>query len=191
LAPGRPVERVTLRVASTLYDGLRPAALFDALGSELKELALVLAPDVDARTRGRLLGALAKTSEGLEVLELRLEGKSDEVSSSPIRGPSRLFLVPDRGVALIVYVTFLFCFAGSQVALQALYKQVGTLLPNVRALRTLRLRAVRVPTATESEEGPSRLAVWTRPREGSALRRMIFPSGACWELERGEWVRVN
>ena len=80
LAPGRPVERVTLRVASTLYDGLRPAALFDALGSELKDLTLVLAPDVDARTRGRLLGALAKTSEGLEVLELRLEGKSDEVS---------------------------------------------------------------------------------------------------------------
>ena len=79
LAPGRPVGRVTLRVASTLYDGLRPAALFDTLGSELKELALVLAPDVDARTRGRLLGALAKTSEGLEVLELRLEGESDEV----------------------------------------------------------------------------------------------------------------
>jgi len=110
---------------------------------------------VDARTRGRLLGALAKTSEGLEVLELRLEGKSDEV------------------------------------ALQALYKQVGTLLPNVRALHTLRLCAVRVPTATEPEEGPSRLAVWTRPREGSALRSMVFPSGACWELERGEWVRVN
>ena len=31
------------------------AALFDALGSELKELAVVLAPHVDARTRGRLL----------------------------------------------------------------------------------------------------------------------------------------
>jgi hypothetical protein len=79
LAPGRSVRRVTLRVASTLYDGLRPAALFDALGSQLRELVLVLAPDVDARTRGRLLGALAKTAEGLEVLELRLEGKSDEV----------------------------------------------------------------------------------------------------------------
>jgi hypothetical protein len=54
LAPGRPVRRATLRIASTLYDGLRPAALFDALGSQLKELVLVLAPDVDARTRGRL-----------------------------------------------------------------------------------------------------------------------------------------
>jgi len=95
LAPGRPVERVTLRVASTLYDGLRPAALFDALGSELKELALVLAPDVDARTRGRLLGALAKTGEGLEVLELHLEGKSDEVSSR-LSWPLPPF-VPDRG----------------------------------------------------------------------------------------------
>jgi hypothetical protein len=79
LAPGRPVQRVTLRVASTLYDGLRPAALFDALGSQLRELVFVLAPDVDARTRGRLLGALGKTSGGLEMLELRLEGKYDEV----------------------------------------------------------------------------------------------------------------
>ncbi len=74
---------MTLRVASTLYDGLRPAALFDTLGSEVKELALVLAPDVDTRTRGRLLGALAITGGGLEVLELRLEGKSDEVSFHP------------------------------------------------------------------------------------------------------------
>lgn len=84
-------------------------------------------------------------------------------------------------------------FSAPQVALQALYKQVGTVLPNVRALHTLRLRAVRTTTAAESEEGPSRLAVWTRPREGSTLvlRCMVFPSGACWELERGEWVRVN
>jgi hypothetical protein len=78
-----------------------------------------------------------------------------------------------------------------QVALQTLYKQVGTLLPNVRALRTLRLRAVRTPSAATSEEGPSRLAVWTRPREGSTLRCVVFPSGARWELERGEWVHVN
>jgi len=69
-----------LRVASTLYNGLRPAARFGALGCDLKELVLVLAPDVDARTRGQSVGALAKTGEGLEVLELRLEGKSDEVS---------------------------------------------------------------------------------------------------------------
>jgi len=40
------------------------AALFDALGSELKELTSVLAPYVDARMRGRLLGPLAKTGEG-------------------------------------------------------------------------------------------------------------------------------
>jgi len=59
------------------------AALFDRLGSELKELVLVLAPDVDVRTRGRLSGALAKTSEMLEVLGLGLEGKSDEVSFHP------------------------------------------------------------------------------------------------------------
>jgi hypothetical protein len=95
LAPGRPVQRVTLRVASTLYDGLRPAALFDALGSQLRELVFVLASDVDARTRGRLLGALGKTSGGLEVLELRLEGKHDEV-----RARSSLF---PRIAALIVW----------------------------------------------------------------------------------------
>ncbi len=176
LAPDRPVQRVTLRVASTLYDGLRPAALFDALGSQLKELVFVLAPDVDARTRGRLLGALGKTSGGLEVLELRLEGKYDEVRA-------RLF-PPYRGTNRVAFVPL-------QVALQALYKQVGTLLPNVRELRTLRLQAVRTATVAELEEGPSRLSVWTRPREGSALGCMVFPSGARWELERGEWVRVN
>ena len=73
-------ERETLHIASTLYDVLRLAALFDELGSKPKELALVLALDVDARTRRRLLvGVLAETGEGLKVLELGLEGKSDEV----------------------------------------------------------------------------------------------------------------
>ncbi|KAH9165331.1 hypothetical protein EDB89DRAFT_1911503 [Lactarius sanguifluus] len=116
LAPGRPLRRVTLHIASTLYDGLRPAALFGALGGSLKELVLVLAPDVDVRTRGRLLGALGNTGAGLEVLELSLDGTSDEVS------------------------------------LQALYKQVGSLLPNVQALRTLRLRATLATEAAKSEE---------------------------------------
>jgi hypothetical protein len=80
-----------------------------------------------------------------------------------------------------------------QVALQVLYKQVGTLLPNVCALRTLRLRAKRTAkTAAETEEGPSRLAVWTRSRSlGTALRCIVFPSGSRWELEQGDWVRVN
>ena len=40
---------------------------------------MVLAPDVYARTRGRLLAALAKMGEGPEVLELHLEDTSDEV----------------------------------------------------------------------------------------------------------------
>jgi hypothetical protein len=46
LAPSRPVERMTLRVASTLYDVSCLAALFDMLRSELKGLMLVLAQDV-------------------------------------------------------------------------------------------------------------------------------------------------
>ncbi|KAH9166175.1 hypothetical protein EDB89DRAFT_2005610 [Lactarius sanguifluus] len=137
LAPGRPLRRVTLHIASTLYDGLRPAALFGALGGSLKELVLVLAPDVDVRTRGRLLGALGNTGAGLEALELSLDGTSDE------------------------------------------------------ALRTLRLRTTLATEAAKSEEGPSRLALWTRPPLGSGLCCVVFPSGAHWELERGEWVRVN
>ncbi|KAH8978111.1 hypothetical protein EDB86DRAFT_3155434 [Lactarius hatsudake] len=86
LAPGRPLRRVTLHIASTLYDGLRLAALFSALGGALKELGLVLAPDVDVRTCGRLLGALENTGAGLEVLELSLDGTSDEwvTSHKPI-----------------------------------------------------------------------------------------------------------
>lgn len=87
LAHGRllTLREVTLRVTSTLYDGLRPAAIFGALfgagGGQVKVLRLVLAVDVDRRTRGRILGALAKMGEGLEVLELQLEGASDEVRS--------------------------------------------------------------------------------------------------------------
>ncbi|KAH9062522.1 hypothetical protein EDB83DRAFT_2384230 [Lactarius deliciosus] len=64
----RFLRRVTLRIASTPYNGLRTVALFGALGGSLKVLVLVLASDVDVRTRGRLLGALANTSAGLEVL---------------------------------------------------------------------------------------------------------------------------
>ncbi|KAI9446891.1 hypothetical protein BJY52DRAFT_1370398, partial [Lactarius psammicola] len=154
LAPSRPLHRVTLRIASTLYDGLRPAALFGALCSTLKELVLILVPDVDVRTRGRLLGALANTGAGLEVLKLSLEGTSDEVS------------------------------------LQALYKQVGSLLPDVQALRTLHLRAILADEAAKVEEGLSRLTLWTRPSQGSALRRVVFPSGAHWELEGGEWLSI-
>jgi hypothetical protein len=45
-----PVEQVVLRIASTLYDVMHPAVPFDAVGSELKELWLVLALDVHART---------------------------------------------------------------------------------------------------------------------------------------------
>jgi hypothetical protein len=48
--------------------------------------------------------------------------------------------------------------SGRALRAQALYKQVGTLLPNVQELRPLRLRAVRTATAAESEGGPSRLA---------------------------------
>ena len=109
-----------MRIASTLYDVLRPAALFDELGNVLKELALVLAPGVDARTRTWLLGVLAKTGEAPELLELGLEGKSDEVSIH--------FSLLCQIVVLIVrrFVR--------QVALQVLCKQVGTSLLDVRAL---------------------------------------------------------
>jgi len=79
LAPNCP-----LRIASTLYDGLRTAALFGALGSTFKVLVLVLAPDVDLPTCGRLLGALANTGAELELLELNLEGASEEVRSCPL-----------------------------------------------------------------------------------------------------------
>jgi len=58
--PSRLVRPVGFRLTSTLYDGLLPGALFDALGSGLEELALVLAPDVDVWMQGRLLSALAE-----------------------------------------------------------------------------------------------------------------------------------
>ena len=52
--------------------------------SQLTEFGLVRAPDVDVRTRGGLLGALAKalakTGRGPGMVKLGLEGKSDKVS---------------------------------------------------------------------------------------------------------------
>ncbi|KAH8996033.1 hypothetical protein EDB92DRAFT_1814485 [Lactarius akahatsu] len=52
-----------------------------------------------------------------------------------------------------------------------------------------------LPTeAAKAEEGPSRLALWTRPPLGSALSRVVFPSGAQWEPEAWEWshsLRLN
>jgi hypothetical protein len=55
---------VVLRVVSTPYDGLCPAALFSELGSQLKAFVLVLAPDVVEQMRGRSLFALIRTVEG-------------------------------------------------------------------------------------------------------------------------------
>lgn len=89
-----PLRRVTLRIASTLYDDLRPAALFRGFDCALKELVLVLAPDVDMRTRGRQLGTLANTGAGLEILEMRLEGTSERYLATPLRSAS-LDPVPD------------------------------------------------------------------------------------------------
>ena len=91
LAPGHPLRCVTLPIASTLYDGLHPAVFFGVLNDALK--VLVLALDMDVRTRGRLLGALANTGVGFGLLELNLEGTSDEVRSCP---PSSAPLGSDR-----------------------------------------------------------------------------------------------
>ncbi|KAI9433146.1 hypothetical protein H4582DRAFT_2082602 [Lactarius indigo] len=156
LTPGRPLRCATLRIASTLYDGLRPAALFGALGGALKDLILVLAPDVDMPTWGRLLGAPGNTGAVLEPLKRSLDGTSDV-----------------------------------EVSLQALYKQVGSPLPNFQALRTLPLRATLATEAAKREEGPLRLALWIRPPLGSILLCIVFLSGAHWELEQGELVRVK
>ncbi|KAH8982357.1 hypothetical protein EDB86DRAFT_2970961, partial [Lactarius hatsudake] len=66
LAPSRPLRPVTLCIANTLYDSLRPVALFGALIGTLKGLIL-------------LLGALGNIDVGLETSELSLEGILDEV----------------------------------------------------------------------------------------------------------------
>ncbi|KAH8990899.1 hypothetical protein EDB86DRAFT_2937671, partial [Lactarius hatsudake] len=77
LAPSRPLRPVTLRIANTLYDSLRPAALFGALIGAPKGLILVLMPDVGVRAHGPLLGALGNSGAGLETPELSFKGISD------------------------------------------------------------------------------------------------------------------
>jgi len=65
-----------------------------------------------------------------------------------MRSVRGLSTVPDRGANCVTFAP--------QVALQMPYKRVGTSLSNIQTLYILCLRAVR--TATESEEGRSRLA---------------------------------
>jgi hypothetical protein len=74
LAPGHLVHRVTARLASTLYDGLR--VLSGMAVCAPKELVLILVPDGDVhrRARGMPLGALENTGGSRETLELSLEG---------------------------------------------------------------------------------------------------------------------
>jgi hypothetical protein len=106
LSPGRPLRRIMLRIASTLYDGLRLAALFSALRGAPKDRVLVLAPGVDVRARWWLLGALANTGKELDVLEMSLEVAED--------GPSGLALwtrLP-LGPAFRCVVVFLRVFIG-------------------------------------------------------------------------------
>ncbi|KAH8978230.1 hypothetical protein EDB92DRAFT_1956777 [Lactarius akahatsu] len=78
LAPSCLLQHVTIWMASTLYDSLRPAALFGVLSGSLKELVLVPTPDVDVCTHRRLLGVLGNTGAGLKALKLSLDGTSDE-----------------------------------------------------------------------------------------------------------------
>ncbi len=72
-----------LCITNTLYHDLRPVVLFGALGCALKELILVLAPNADVRTHGRLLARWRIRAAGLELLEVSLEGISDEVRGCP------------------------------------------------------------------------------------------------------------
>jgi hypothetical protein len=85
--PVAPVRRVTRDAPRCEHavGWLSPGGAFDVLENQLRELVLALMPDVDEPTCGRSLGALAKAAEGLEVLELWFQGKSDEVRA-------RLFL---------------------------------------------------------------------------------------------------
>ncbi|KAH9160114.1 hypothetical protein EDB89DRAFT_1915198 [Lactarius sanguifluus] len=75
-------------------------------------------------------------------------------------------------------------------SLQALYKQVGSLLSNIQALSNA------LPAGNAGDRGSQvggrsvALALWTRPPLGSGLRCVVFLSGAHWGLERGEWRRV-
>ncbi|KAH9165009.1 hypothetical protein EDB89DRAFT_378211 [Lactarius sanguifluus] len=141
LAHGRPPHCVTLRIASAQYDGLHPA---ETVWCARRSKGTRTRAECGMRTRGQSLGALGNTRAELEVLDLSLEGTSDEVSH------------------------------------QALYKQIGSLLPNVQALRTLRLQASLPTEAAIADEGPSRLALWTRPPLGLALRS--FLCGRIWNL---------
>ncbi|KAI0740133.1 hypothetical protein C8Q76DRAFT_578364, partial [Earliella scabrosa] len=75
IVPGRPVERVTIPIQHTLYDGLRPSALMSALASARCTLrALSIKPaskKIDQRTLERVvMSAGAELGDFVETLEV-------------------------------------------------------------------------------------------------------------------------
>ena len=85
IVPGRPVERVTIPIQHTLYDGLRPSALMSALASARCTLrALSIKPaskKIDQRTLERVvMSAGAELGDFVETLEVHWV-LDDEVSS--------------------------------------------------------------------------------------------------------------
>ncbi|KAI9432360.1 hypothetical protein H4582DRAFT_2083678 [Lactarius indigo] len=64
------------------------------------------------------------------------------------------------------------------VLLQAPYGRPDLPLLNVQALHMFCLRATLAAEAAKAEERPSPRALWTRFPHGSALRCVVFPSGA-------------
>lgn len=74
IIPGRPVKHVTLHINSTLYDGLRPAALMSSLAcssSILVSLSIISTTKaVDARTLAKLFLSAGSELPALEELSI-------------------------------------------------------------------------------------------------------------------------
>ncbi|KAL0948058.1 hypothetical protein HGRIS_010681 [Hohenbuehelia grisea] len=165
----RPIRHTTIHVRSSLYTGLRPSAIMQALSSRgTRHLTLRFGDEVDLRTIEKLL-----TTTGV---------KLGRTPSSPLSDANGHSTVSLRVLELVIPVAL----SDSDT----IFRTVSTSLPRFQALQTLRLTS-QIPTfhlglqntfraspieMTDLERGY--VGPWTK--SCPTLRTIVFPSGAVW-----------
>ncbi|KAF9523332.1 hypothetical protein CPB83DRAFT_775661 [Crepidotus variabilis] len=121
----RPLELVTLNINSTLYTGLRPAALMSSLKG-ISQLGLVFSTNVDKRSFEKVLGAAGAALGSATEVEVIDDPFVDRISKPPSCGL--------RGLAISFHIS-----GTHSDQEEMLYRSLQAALPRYKHLSTLRL----------------------------------------------------
>ncbi|KAI0698016.1 hypothetical protein BC835DRAFT_716518 [Cytidiella melzeri] len=174
LAPGRPLDSITMHIHSTIYNGLRPSALMSVISqvtNPVSHLAIITTSrnPVDARSLERvLMAAGAELGSSLKVVEVE-STLEDEVLFKQIYG----VLVRYRAL----HTLRLWRASGAYLTPPATPCAIPTTpitptssTPSTRANTAIPLRTLE----------RALLGQWHR--QCSALRSVTFPSGHRWRI---------